>query len=124
MKITAIQHASFLCSDLARSRAFYEGVLGLHPNPGRPQMSFDGVWYDVAANQQIHLMLLPNPETGLTRPAHGGRDRHVALGISDLDELIKRLDAAGVSYTLSQSGRRALFCRDPDDNALEFIANI
>jgi catechol 2,3-dioxygenase-like lactoylglutathione lyase family enzyme len=50
-------------------------------------------------------------------------DSHVALGVSDLDELIKKLDAAGVSYTLSQSGRRALFCRDPDDNALEFIAN-
>jgi glyoxylase I family protein len=35
--------------------------------------------------------------------------------------LMKRLDAAGVTYTLSQSGRRALFCRDPDDNALEFV---
>ncbi len=86
-------------------------------------MSFDGMWYDVAPNQQIHLMLLPNPEAGLSRPAHAGRDRHVALAVSDLNKLIKRLEAAGVVYTLSQSGRRALFCRDPDDNALEFIAN-
>ena len=119
--ITAILHASFITADLARSRAFYENVLGLQPNPGRPKMSFDGVWYDVAPNQQIHLLLLPNPEAGLLRPAHGGRDRHVALAVSGLAQLIECLDKAGIVYTLSQSGRGALFCRDPDGNALEFI---
>jgi len=67
-------------------------------------------------------MLLPNPEAGLKRPPHGGRDRHIALAVSDFDALLERLQQAGVSYSLSQSGRRALFCRDPDDNALEFIA--
>ena len=55
------------------------------------------------------------------RPAHGGRDRHCAFTVSDLDRLRRRLDADGVAYTLSRSGRRALFCRDPDGNALEFI---
>ncbi|MFZ2542300.1 MAG: VOC family protein [Gallionella sp.] len=119
--ITGILHATFLTSDLARSRAFYEGVLGLYPDPKRPTMSYDGVWYRVSDKQQIHLMLLPDPETGLPRPEHGGRDRHVALAVSDFAKLIERLDQAGVTYTLSQSGRRALFCRDPDGNALEFI---
>jgi glyoxylase I family protein len=120
--ITGILHASLLTSDLDRSRAFYEGVLGLRPNPSRPQMSYDGVWYDVASDQQIHLLLLPDPEAGLQRPVHGGRDRHVALAVSDFTSLVERLDQAGIAYTLSQSGRRALFCRDPDQNALEFIA--
>jgi len=120
--ITGILHASFIASDLARSRAFYEGVLGLRPNRNRPAMSYDGVWYDVAPNQQIHLLLLFNPEADLQRPAHGGRDRHVALAVSDLAKLVERLDRAGIAYTLSSSGRRALFCRDPDQNALEFIA--
>ena len=120
--IAGILHATFLTSDLARSRRFYEDVLGLRANPHRPQMGYDGVWYDIAANQQIHLMALPDPEAGLQRPAHGGRDRHVALAVSDMTKLTKRLDEAGVAYTLSQSGRRALFCRDPDQNALEFIA--
>lgn len=121
--ITGILHATFLTTDLAKARTFYEDVLGLQPNPSRPKMSYDGVWYDVAPNQQIHLMLLPNPEAGLQRPAHGGRDRHVALAVSDFAKLIARLDQAGIAYTLSQSGRRALFCRDPDGNALEFIGN-
>jgi len=120
--ITAILHASLLISDLPKSRAFYEGILGLKLDPGRPAMSYDGVWYDVAPNQQIHLLLLPDPEAGLQRPAHGGRDRHVALAVSDFARLVERLDQAGIAYTLSQSGRRALFCRDPDQNALEFIA--
>jgi len=119
--ITAILHASLISTDLAKSREFYEGVLGLCPDPNRPNMNFDGVWYDVAPNQQIHLLMLPNPEAGLQRPVHGGRDRHVALAVTDITKLIARLDQTGIAYTLSQSGRRALFCRDPDDNALEFI---
>jgi glyoxylase I family protein len=123
MRITGILHATFLTSDLTKSRAFYEGVLGLKPDPNRPSMSYDGVWYDIAPNQQIHLMVLPDLETGLQRPAHGGRDRHVALRVSNIAILMERLNQAGVAYTLSQSGRRALFCRDPDGNALEFIAD-
>jgi len=121
--ITGILHASLLSSDLAGTRAFYEGVLGLQPDPSRPEMSFDGVWYNVAPRQQIHILLLPDPEAGLPRPAHGGRDRHVALAVSDLAELVERLEQAGIVYTLSQSGRSALFCRDPDGNALEFVEN-
>ena len=119
--ITGILHTSFLIADLIKARAFYEDVLGLQPNPHRPAMSYGGVWYDVAVNQQIHLLLLPDPETGLQRPAHGGRDRHVALAVSEIAQLMARLDQAGIAYTLSQSGRRAVFCRDPDGNALEFI---
>jgi len=119
--ILGIHHATFLSSDLARSRAFYEGVLGLQADRTRPVMSFDGVWYDIGTNQQLHLMLLPDPEAGLLRPKHGGRDRHVALSVSGLIALMSRLEAANISYTVSQSGRRALFCRDPDQNALEFI---
>ncbi len=119
--ITGILHASFLTANLARSRAFYEGVLGLHPDPARPAMSYDGVWYNVGSGQQIHLLLLPNPEAGLKRPPHGGRDRHVALAVADFSELIEQLDRAGVPYTLSSSGRHALFCRDPDGNALELM---
>lgn len=119
--ISAILHATFLTSDLERSRKFYEQLLGLKVNPQRPEMGYRGVWYDVAEGQQIHLMMLPDPEHGLQRPAHGGRDRHVALAVSGLSELKLRLDQAGIPYTVSSSGRNALFCRDPDNNALEFI---
>ncbi|HCJ51547.1 MAG: glyoxalase [Gallionellaceae bacterium CG1_02_56_997] len=123
--ILGIHHVTFLSADLSRSSGFYEGLLGLRADPKRPKMSFDGIWYDLvpekSSGQQIHLMALPDPEAELQRPAHGGRDRHIALTVSDLQPLLERLERAGVAYTLSQSGRRALFCRDPDQNALEFI---
>ncbi|MDO8989344.1 MAG: VOC family protein [Sideroxyarcus sp.] len=119
--IAGIHHAAFIISDLAKARAFYEDVLGLSASPQRPQFGFDGVWYDVAPGQQIHLMLLPNPEAGLQRPPHGGRDRHVAFAVSDLSALKAQLESAGIAFTQSQSGRRAMFCRDPDQNALEFV---
>lgn len=118
--ITRLLHASLLVDDLPRARAFYEGVLGLTPSPLRPAMSFDGVWYDIGASQ-IHLLCLPSPEKGLIRPHHGGRDRHVAFAVESVDALTQKLELAGIPYTRSQSGRAALFCRDPDNNALEFI---
>jgi glyoxylase I family protein len=121
MKLTAILHTTFLTADLARSRAFYGDLLGLQEDAKRPVMRFDGIWYVLNATQQIHLMLLPNPEAGLLRAAHGGRDRHVAYGVSDIAELRTRLIAANIKFTESSTGRAALFCRDPDDNALEFI---
>lgn len=121
MRLGMILHVTFLTSNLEKTRDFYEGVLGLVPDSKRPKMSYDGVWYDVAVSQQIHVMVLPDPELGLKRVEHGGRDRHVALAISDVAELASLLDARQIPYTMSQSGRVALFCRDPDQNALEFI---
>lgn len=121
MKITALHHVTVLVLDLERACAFYQGLLGLEPDLARPDLGFPGVWYDLGAGQQLHLMQLPNPEQGLLRPEHGGRDRHFALAVSDLAGLQARLDGAGIRYTRSRSGRAALFCRDPDDNALEFI---
>lgn len=120
MSLIAFRHVSLLVADLERARAFYEGILDLKINPTRPEMTFAGVWYDIG-DMQIHLMCLPNPETGLIRPDHGGRDRHVAFAVSDLDALAARLSLANIGFSESHSGRKALFCRDPDHNALEFI---
>ena len=116
----AIQHVSVLVADTERAVTFYRDVLGLPVDPQRPDLGYPGAWLTVGA-QQIHLLELPNPDSVTGRPVHGGRDRHVALTLRDLDALRRRLDAAGIPYTLSKSGRRALFCRDPDSNALEFI---
>jgi glyoxylase I family protein len=45
----------------------------------------------------------------------------VALHCGSVDALRADLDKAGIIYTMSLSGRKALFCRDRDGNALEFI---
>jgi catechol 2,3-dioxygenase-like lactoylglutathione lyase family enzyme len=119
--IGGLLHAGLLVSDLARARAFYESALGLTRYPNRPDLPYPGEWYDLGGGQQLHLMQLPNPDAGADRPAHGGRDRHIALAVRDMAALKSRLAAAGVGYTASQSGRAALFCRDPDSNTIEFV---
>jgi glyoxylase I family protein len=121
MKVTEFLHASRLVSDLPAARFFYEAVLKLTPSSKRPEMAFDGVWYEIGA-QQIHLIALPNPDPVVGRPEHGGRDRHIALGVDDLEQAKNALDQAGISCTMSRSGRPALFCRDPDGNAIELVA--
>jgi catechol 2,3-dioxygenase-like lactoylglutathione lyase family enzyme len=119
--VVGLLHAGLLVSDLARARVFYESVLALPRCPHRPDLPYPGEWYELGGGQQLHLMRLPDPDAGTTRPGHGGRDRHIALAVRNLDALKRRLDAAGVTYTASQSGRAALFCRDPDANTLEFV---
>ena len=118
--ISGIHHATLLVDNLEKSLLFYQGVLGLEVDSQRPDLGFPGVWLQVG-EQQIHLMELPNPDPLRGRPAHGGRDRHVALVVESIGEIIAPLDSAGISFTQSRSGRSALFCRDPDGNALEFV---
>ena len=115
-----IAHASVIVADTQRALAFYRDVLGLPELPDRPNLGYPGAWLEVGA-QQIHLLELPNPDPTSGRPAHGGRDRHTAIHVRDIAPLRVALDSAGIEYTLSRSGRAALFCRDPDGNALEFI---
>jgi glyoxylase I family protein len=118
--ILSILHSSLIVADLEKSLHFYCDVLGLSMNPERPDLGYPGAWLDVG-QQQVHLLQLPNPDPVERRPAHGGRDRHTAFAVVELEALREVLDNGGIDYTLSKSGRKALFCRDPDGNALEFI---
>ena len=114
-----IHHASLIVSDTEQSLLFYRDILGMQPTE-RPPLPFPGAWLQIG-QQQIHLLELDNPDPTIGRPAHGGRDRHVALHCGNVDALREELETKGVAYTLSISGRKALFCRDRDGNALEFI---
>lgn len=120
MPILRVHHASLIVADTARSLRFYRDLLGLAVDAARPDLGYPGAWLWVG-DQQIHLLELPNPDPVADRPAHGGRDRHLALLVEDLEALAQALEAAGVACTRSRSGRAALFCRDPDGNALELI---
>jgi len=115
-----IAHASVIVVDTERSLIFYRDVLGLRVREDRPDLGYPGAWLAVGA-QQIHLLEVMNPDPAKGRPSHGGRDRHTAIHVRELAPLKDSLDRAGIAYTLSRSGRAALFVRDPDGNALEFI---
>jgi len=118
--IGAIHHASMIVQDTEQALAFYIGILGLEQDKSRPDLGYPGAWLSVG-DAQIHLLELPNPDAVTDRPEHGGRDRHLALSVTSLGLLQASLEQAGIGFSLSKSGRKALFCRDVDGNALEFI---
>jgi len=120
-EIVALLHVSMLVGNIDRARAFYEGVLGLVPSPSRPYMAFPGVWYNVGSGQ-IHLICKAGSAQPAGWPEHGGRDRHAAFGVRNWLQLKDILDVRGVPYTLSRSGRDALFVSDPDGNVLELMS--
>lgn len=120
-QVTAIHHASVIVADVGRSLAFYVGVLGLDPDPARPDLGYNGAWLNLVGGQQLHLLELPNPDPVSERPEHVGRDRHTAFSVTGLEVIVTRLEAAGIAYTKSRSGRNAAFCRDPDGNGIELI---
>ena len=115
-----LHHVSLIVADTGRALLFYQGVLGLEIEHSRPDLAFPGAWLKLG-DRQLHLLELPNPDPVDQRPSHGGRDRHTAVYVTDLDGFSRRLEDAGIPYTLSRSGRRALFCRDPDGNAWELV---
>jgi catechol 2,3-dioxygenase-like lactoylglutathione lyase family enzyme len=104
---------------------FYQDVLGLAPDPGRPDIpTIDGYWMDVGGTAQIHLMGVE----GLSRFAQGSPERdpsspHVALAVPDIQEAKKELDRLGVTYWFTQGivgpQSEQIFLRDPFGNMLE-----
>ena len=119
MSVQAIHHVSLLVADTQRALGFYRDLLGL-VLAERPGLGFAGAWLSIGEGQ-LHLLELPNPDPLEGRPDHVGRDRHLALAVRDLDELVVRLEAARVICTRSRSGRAAVFCRDPDGNGIELV---
>lgn len=117
--IVTLHHSSVLVKNTEASLKFYCGVLGLN-QLDRPDFPYKGAWLAVG-EQQVHLLELPNPDATTGRPEHGGKDRHIAFHVLNLALISGALEAAAVTYTVSASGRKALFCRDIDGNALEFI---
>lgn len=116
----SFNHVSVIVNDVSKALEFYHGVLGIEVDMARPDLGYPGAWLKIGS-QQIHLLELNNPDSIDNRPQHGGRDRHFALNVNDLSALRLKLDGSNINYTMSKSGRNALFCRDYDGNAVELI---
>lgn len=119
-EVTGLDHASVIVENTEQALKFYCELLGMELDTTRPDLGYPGAWLK-AGGAQIHLLEVPNPDPVDGRPAHGGRDRHIALTVANLDTILDRLQAAGVSVTRSRSGRQAAFCRDNDGNAVELV---
>jgi glyoxylase I family protein len=120
----SIAHAGLLVADVKKSIDFYVTAFAFEDvtHLRNPELPFEGAFLAIGKSQ-LHLMKLPNPDAGVLRPEHGGRDRHFAISCrpGTVKKLQKRLGNLNHPYTMSRSGRAALFCRDLDANALEFM---
>ena len=114
-----LHHVSLLVQDTEKSVDFYQQILKLE-RITRPDWEYPGAWFQIGY-QQMHLIELSNPDPISGRPKHGGHDRHVAFTVGNIDLIVKELDENNVGYSLSRSGRRALFFRDLDANAIEIF---
>lgn len=99
----------------AEADAFYGEVLGLAvvPKP-EPLASRGGRWF-AAGEVQLHL--------GVEEDFRPARKAHPALRVADLDDLLGRLDAAGLRWRFDEDlpGVRRAYVDDPFGNRIELI---
>ena len=107
-----------------KSLAFYSDVLGLTPDPGRPNIpGIPGYWMDCGNDTQIHLMGCEGVSRYAKGPTKDPTVFHVALAVPDVQEAKHELDRMGVEYWSVQSvvgpELEQLFMEDPHGNMIE-----
>jgi catechol 2,3-dioxygenase-like lactoylglutathione lyase family enzyme len=134
--ITGVHHVRISVTDLARSRAFYEGVLGLSPavesegDPSDPAVLadpaqyFGGVIYGVGS-QLFGLRPIADDGAGFD-PATRGLD-HVSLQVGSRDDLVRAaalFEERGIAHGEVidfPTGMSILSVQDPDDINVELV---
>ena len=112
---------SFPVKDLARSREFYEGVLGLETIP-RPDLgAIAGVWYR-AGSCEVHLIETPpGVDPGAPPSRLNPLARHAAFAVADYDETLAHLRSHDLEVFESRGGGQ-MWVQDPDGHIIELIA--
>jgi catechol 2,3-dioxygenase-like lactoylglutathione lyase family enzyme len=114
IQVTQIDHVSVLVTDVERSRRFYRDLLGLKEIAKPRTFDFVVIWFDLG-NQQLHLLLKPQPDT--ISP------RHFALRVADVAAARKYFQERHIPIeeTTPIPHCDRFFVRDPDGNRIEII---
>ena len=117
MRIRQLDHVAIHVRDVAASRAFYGGVLGLREMP-RPDFDFDGAWYAIGDRHELHLI------GDRTKPPQSDpRGTHFAIEVADIQEAAEFLSGAGIEFDTIRTrpdGARQIFFQDPDGHWIEY----
>lgn len=105
-------------------QAFYNDVLGLEHDTGRPSVaSVPGLWFNVGDVGQIHLMGGDFPSPLAKVPGEDPVDVHVALAVEDVAEAKAELERLGVHFCtlvgVAGPETEQIFVRDPAGNMIE-----
>ena len=142
-KILGTNHTSFTVSDLDRSLAFFQDVLGFEvtskaPRDPRAIQTITGVEdaevmiaYVRAPGHSLELVQYLGPDDrGAVRPRPCDVGfAHVAFDVDDIDAVLAAAEAFDVRpisppYTTDagpNAGKRVVYARDPDGITIEFI---
>ena len=135
---TVFNHIGLCVADTARSRRFYEGLLGFTfwwelepPDQGTDQL--------LQLNKPIGLHATYLVRDGLVlellgyshRALRAGSDRvmdqvgltHISLSVSDLDDVLARVQGFGGSVVEGTVSGQSAMIRDPDGQLLELLSD-
>lgn len=117
-----LNHIAQYVTDLSRSTAFYQKVIGLDTIP-EPFHDGKHTWFKVGGGAQLHLI------EGATGPSPLSKNTHLCFSVASLNQLIKVLNRAKVPYedwagkksavTLRKDGVHQIYFQDPDGYWIE-----
>ncbi|MGO4502829.1 MULTISPECIES: SMU1112c/YaeR family gloxylase I-like metalloprotein [unclassified Dyella] len=122
--LPAIHHVALICSDYARSKAFYTQTLGFRVirevyRAERDSWKLD---LEVSPGVSLELFSFPSPPPRPSRPEAQGL-RHLAFAVPDVEAVIATLQQRGVACEPVRvdefTDRRFTFFADPDGLPIE-----
>ena len=125
MKLNRVHHVAVLCSNYERSLAFYTEVLGLEVLSEHYRAERQSYKTDLALNGEfvVELFSFPDPPKRVTNPEAAGL-RHLAFEVDDVEAALAAVHEKGVPHEQVRidplSGKKFVFCFDPDNLPIEF----
>ena len=138
--MTSVRHMGIVVGNMEKSLQFYRDLIGLQDAPVSEETGpfIDGLLDMPDAKIQtvklagensttsIELLCFKNPSPAASTPLNAIGPTHVALNVSDLDELYTRLSDAHVPFNtpprVSPDGCvKVAFCQDPDGTFIELV---
>ncbi|GHT33209.1 VOC family protein [Bacteroidia bacterium] len=122
--INKVHHIAIICSDYAKSKAFYTDILGFTLDGEVYRKERDSYKADLSINGTyiIELFSFPSPPTRPTRPESVGL-RHLAFEVDNLEESVSYLSSKGIEAEPIRidefTGKKFTFFSDPDNLPLE-----
>ncbi|HMK62709.1 MAG TPA: VOC family protein [Acidimicrobiales bacterium] len=122
-----VHHLAMICSDVERTIAFYQEILGFPLVEVIENRDYPGsthFFLDIGHDNLLAFFDFPGLELGQAVEAHGAV-QHVAISVeqAQLDAVRRRLDDAGIGYLGPDRGLSdSLYVKDPDGIQVELLA--
>ncbi len=123
--IISLNHIAIYVKDVELSKQFYREVIGLKEIP-RPAFDFEGAWFEIAGEQQLHIIKAGEADLNSYSEKHLWKPRgnHFAIRISSSMEVEKFLNLKKVEYLSPRQrpdGAIQIFLMDPDGYWIELV---